>query len=320
MTGNEALAALADAQSKVAEVEGQRAAYAMELAGIDQGDRARFLDDPDGAAEDADRADALRRRIRLTEGALDVARERVAARRAEALLIEAEACEPAIAAAREAVDAHIAKVEKVRAELVELSGLNWHSAPITVNPAHQGRSLLDVGSSIVYRASREDALRAEVAKAERPAAILRSVAAGGSVSVEYDDLPECLQRGGWADLGWTPPAEAAERQARRDEKAAEEIREALDRAQEAEARYVKACEAWARPRGDGESERDYATRHDTNAVTAARFAAEDARKEAAEVWNRASKSARRLAGDWPLNHELAVPPWGRVPTRNQGVH
>ena len=208
-----ALLALQAAQERMAEVEGQLAEYRVQLATVEAAiTPERALDDPEGTEEDASRADALRRRVTLSESALVAGRGRVERARSVALLAEADTYAPAVAEAQARLDAHVRKTEKMRAALVTHTRQHWTPSPLATDAAEQHTDPLLAGRDRVTWTSHEERLESEVKAAEAVVGALRGLAEGRPITaLTYGQLPECLQRGGWADLGWETPDEAHSR-------------------------------------------------------------------------------------------------------------
>ena len=205
-----ALLALQAARERMSEVEGQLGEYRAQMATVEAAiTPERALDDPEGTEEDAARADALRRRVTLSESALVAGRERVERARSVALLAEADTYAPAVAEAQARLDAHAKKTEKLRAALVTHTREYWAAAPLAVDAAEQHADThLVTGRDRVTWTSHEERLHSEVKAAEAVVEALRGLAEGRPVTaLTYGQLPECLQRGGWADLGWETPDE-----------------------------------------------------------------------------------------------------------------
>lgn len=205
-----ALLALQAAQERMSEVEGKLGEYRAQLASVEAAiTPGRALDDPEGTEEDAARADALRRRVTLSESALVAGRERVERARSVALLAEADTYAPAVAEAQARLDAHVKKTEKLRAALVTHTRQHWTPSPLATDAAEQHTDPLLGGRDRVTWVSHEERLESEVKAAEAVVGALRGLAEGRPITaLTYGQLPECLQRGGWADLGWETPDEA----------------------------------------------------------------------------------------------------------------
>lgn len=162
--GAKAVAAGAPFETKAAEFDRDREQVMADLEQLEASAGAALLDDPDTARALPGRVAELRARADMAGRGAVEARRRAQDARVASLLADADALTPEVAKARKALAAHDEKREKLRAALVDFTGLSWveQRPDIAVTGPYVSR---DVRGGLVRTVqsvqARQDALRAD---------------------------------------------------------------------------------------------------------------------------------------------------------------